>query len=143
MLPMVSFAVNVMVTMSFTFAKDGLVLLLDIVRSSRDGSIVSITVLLLVISFWVTLSIFPVLSYAVMLNSTGPFVEPFTTVKFGMRCHSLRSCLWYCLECKWSHFEGILSHLVLWLHCFLSLQVMCYCCYYILQGLLAVDLYGL
>ena len=81
MLPMVSFAVNVMVTMSFTFAKDGLILLLDIVRSSRDGSIVSITVLLLVISFWVTLSIFPVLSYAVILNSTGPFVEPFTTVK--------------------------------------------------------------
>ena len=74
-LPMGSVVVNVMVTLSFAFAKEVLVLLLDIVRFTRVGSIVSITVLLLVISSSVTLNTFPVLSYAVMLNSTGPFAE--------------------------------------------------------------------
>ena len=71
-LPMGSVVVNVMVTLSFAFAKDELVLLLDIVRFTKDGSIVSISTLFPVIFSGVTLNTFPVLSYAVMVNSTYP-----------------------------------------------------------------------
>ena len=70
MLPMVSFAVNVMVTMSFTFAKDVIGIVAGYRQSlARDGSIVSITVLLLVISSWCYVEYtFPVLSYAVIVK---------------------------------------------------------------------------
>ena len=91
-LPMGSFVVNVMVTLSFAFAKDGFGLLLYMVKFTRDGSIVSITTLFSIILSCVTLSMFPALSYAVILNSKGPFVESFRTVTFAypvttVTCH--------------------------------------------------------
>ena len=62
----VSFAVIVMFRVLFMVARDVLALLLYMVRSTRDGLFVSITTLFPVISSWVTLNTFPVLSYAVM-----------------------------------------------------------------------------
>ena len=64
----VSFAVIVMLRTLFTVARDVLALLLYMVRSARDGLIVSISTLGPVIFSGVTLNTFPVLSYAVMLN---------------------------------------------------------------------------
>ena len=58
-------------------------LLLRIVRFVKDGSFVSIMVLLPVILACVTMNTFPVLSYAVMLNSKGPFVESSITVMYS------------------------------------------------------------
>ena len=60
--------------------QDVLALLLYMVRSARDGLIVSISTLGPVIFSGVTLNTFPVLSYAVMVNSKGPFVEFSKTV---------------------------------------------------------------
>ena len=64
-----------MLRILFTVARDVLALLLYMVRFARDGLIVSITTLFPVIFSGVTLNTFPVLSYAVMVNSKGPFVE--------------------------------------------------------------------
>ena len=80
----VSFAVIVMFRMLFTVARDVLALLLYMVRFARDGLIVSITTLFSVIFSDVTLNTFPVSSYAVMLNSTGPFVEFSKTVTVAL-----------------------------------------------------------
>ena len=87
----VSFAVIVMVRILFTVARDVLALLLYMVRSARDGLFVSITTLFPVITFWITLNTFPVLSYAVMLNSTGPFCESCKTVMVALAVSLLRS----------------------------------------------------
>ena len=78
----VSFAVIVMLRVLFMVARDVSVLLLDIDRSTRDGLFVSITTLFPVIPSWVTSNTFPVLSYAIMLNATGPFGEFCKTVTF-------------------------------------------------------------
>ena len=83
-----SFAVIVMVRLLFTVARDGLALLLDMVRSAREGSFVSIVTLLPVTFSGVTLNTFPVLSYAVMVNSTGPFGEFCKTWIFALAVSS-------------------------------------------------------
>ena len=84
----VSFAVIVILRLLFIVARDMLVLLLYMAKSTRDGLFVSITTLFPVISSWVTLNTFPVLSYAVMLNSTGPFVEFSKTVMVALAVSS-------------------------------------------------------
>ena len=66
---MASFAVIVMLRVLFMVARDVLALLLYIVRSVKEGLFVSITTLFPVIRS--TLNTFPVLSYAVMVNSSN------------------------------------------------------------------------
>ena len=91
----VSFAVIVMFRILFMVARDGLVLLLYIVRSSTMGLEVSIMTFDDCRSVWSTVKLFPARSNAVMANDTSPFVlfEYTFTLAFATAPFTLITCV--------------------------------------------------